>query len=365
MGQVMGAFMLWGYIFLKTPSKMFGGPPTSSGYVPIYSDNGFQFYVLSLVVYLALHLPYPSLSSDIYENMPYLLGSLNVFALTFCVLLYVRGKYAPQNPEKEDSYPLVYEFYRGMEVHPRMLGVDVKQWTNCRVGMMAWQILIVAFLIAGRDRNGGVFNVGHIVNVVLQTIYIGKFFWWETGYFNTLDITLDRAGYYICWGCLVWVPAFYTYSSYFLVAQPSLLSTQAAIGVAFLGLACVLMNYRVDYEKQLFRTTEGRCQLWGRDVVYMDVVDQSRTPAKKSKLLLSGCWGVVRHLNYVFEISAAFSWSLPNIGHGIWPFSYVIFLTCLLVHRTFRDEEKCAKKYGRYWPEYCRQVPYRMIPYIF
>jgi len=133
---------------------MFGGPPTSSGYVPIYSDNGFQFYVLSLVVYLALHLPYPSLSSDIYENMPYLLGSLNVFALTFCVLLYVRGKYAPQNPEKEDSYPLVYEFYRGMEVHPRMLGVDVKQWTNCRVGMMAWQILIVAFLIAGRDRNG-------------------------------------------------------------------------------------------------------------------------------------------------------------------------------------------------------------------
>ena len=82
---------------------------------------------------------------------------------------------------------------------------------------------------------GGVFNVGHIVNVVLQTIYIGKFFWWETGYFNTLDITLDRAGYYICWGCLVWVPAFYTYSSYFLVAQPSLLSTQAAIGVAFLG----------------------------------------------------------------------------------------------------------------------------------
>ncbi len=32
-----------------------------------------------------------------------------------------------------------------------------------------------------------------------------KFFYWETGYFNTIDITMDRAGYYLCWGCLVWV----------------------------------------------------------------------------------------------------------------------------------------------------------------
>lgn len=29
---------------------------------------------------------------------------------------------------------------------------------------------------------------------------------WETGYLSTIDIMHDRAGYYICWGCLVWVP---------------------------------------------------------------------------------------------------------------------------------------------------------------
>jgi len=38
-------------------------------------------------------------------------------------------------------------------------------------------------------------------------IYNFKFFLWETGYFNSMDIQHDRAGYYICWGCLVWVPA--------------------------------------------------------------------------------------------------------------------------------------------------------------
>ncbi len=30
-----------------------------------------------------------------------------------------------------------------------------------------------------------------------------KFFHWEMGYVNTMDIQHDRAGFYICWGCLV------------------------------------------------------------------------------------------------------------------------------------------------------------------
>jgi len=44
------------------------------------------------------------------------------------------------------------------------------------------------------------------------------------------------------------------------------------------------------------------------------------------------------------------------------PFFYVIFLTILLVHRAFRDDEKCSKKYGRHWEEYCKAVPYKIIP---
>lgn len=74
----------------------------------------------------------------------------------------------------------MYEFYRGMEVHPRLLGVDVKQWTNCRVGMMAWQILILAYLLAAaRLSDYQTVNSGHFINVLVQTIYIAKFFWWD------------------------------------------------------------------------------------------------------------------------------------------------------------------------------------------
>lgn len=135
----------------------------------------------------------------------------------------------------------MYEFYRGMEIHPRLFKVDVKQLTNCRIGMMLWQILILTFLLASWGRTGNL-NIGHLTNVLLQSIYIAKFFWWETGYFNTLDITLDRAGYYICWGCLVWVPGFYTYSSYYLVAYQSQLTPTAATTVFILGKLWLISN---------------------------------------------------------------------------------------------------------------------------
>jgi protein-S-isoprenylcysteine O-methyltransferase Ste14 len=87
---------------------------------------------------------------------------------------------------------------------------------------------------------------------------------------------------------------------------------------------------------------------------------------KESKLLLSGWWGVARKINYTFELLAAFSWSASaGYQYGIWPFVYFIFLLGLLVHRIFRDEDKCKVKYGDGWNKYCSIVKYRLIPYVF
>jgi 7-dehydrocholesterol reductase len=143
-----------------------------------------------------------------------------------------------------------------MELHPRILGVDIKQLTNCRVGMIMWQLLAVIYFVAGCNLKG--FSFGFFCNVMLQTIYIYKFFRWETGYFNTLDITLDRAGYYICWGCLVWIPSFYTFHSYFFVEHQPQESFAFSLFFLILGLMSIWYNYDVDRQKELFRTSEAK-----------------------------------------------------------------------------------------------------------
>ncbi len=73
----------------------------------------------------------------------------------------------------------------------------------------------------------------------------------------------------MCWGCLVAVQTLYTFSGYFLVAHPSRLSRSEAAGVLALGLAAILLNYAVDAQKEAFRTTGGKCHIWGRPAKFL------------------------------------------------------------------------------------------------
>jgi 7-dehydrocholesterol reductase len=125
------------------------------------------YYWASLVGFFTIQAMYPDLSGAIFSNMPEMLGTLNAVALTLCMLLLLKGKLQPQHPEdRHPSRPLLYEFYTGLELHPRILGMDVKQLTNCRIGMMSWQLLILAFYLAGVQRHG--FSAATLVNLLLQ-----------------------------------------------------------------------------------------------------------------------------------------------------------------------------------------------------
>ena len=157
--------------------------------------------------------------------------------------------------EGAKSAPLPYQFYAGIELHPRIGGVDVKQWTNCRFGMMGWAVLVVNFAIVSCQLHG--IKLAPIVTALLINIYLLKFFYWETGYFNTLDITLDRAGYYLCWGCLTWVQVFYTFPAYFLAGHAPTVSNSGAMAILFFGVLSILFNYMADYQKEKFKVFCG------------------------------------------------------------------------------------------------------------
>ncbi len=83
--------------------------------------------------------------------------------------------------------------------------------------------------------------------------YVFKFFVWETGYWSSMDITHDRAGFYICWGCLVWVPSVYTSPAMYLVRRAHHLPPVVAAAVLLAGLACIWVNYDSDRQRQEFR----------------------------------------------------------------------------------------------------------------
>ena len=65
-----------------------------------------------------------------------------------------------------------------------------------------------------------------------------------------MDIAHDRAGYYLCWGCLVWVPAIYTSPALFLVGHPVRWGPLGAAAIALAGAAAIYINYDSDRQRQ-------------------------------------------------------------------------------------------------------------------
>merc|ERR1719473_1006389 len=117
--------------------------------------------------------------------------------------------------------------------------------------MTFWMLSGLSFAYRSYTIHGKV-DYGLLLSAVSQYLYLFKFFWWEMGYMRSIDIIVDRAGFEIQWGCLVWVPAVYTLHSRFLVLHPSGLDLWQAGPLAAVGLAAVALNYWADKQRQDF-----------------------------------------------------------------------------------------------------------------
>ena len=169
-----------------------------------------------------------------------------------------------------------------------------------------------------------------------------------------------------CWGCLVWVPSIYTSHTLYLVNHSNNLGPTLAATIFTVGLLSIWINYQADYQRELVRSTNGRCKVWGSDPKLIRAqYTTTQGEVKESVLLVSGWWGVARHFHYVPELTAALCWSLPALFASPLPYFYFVMLLILLTHRSLRDDRRCQQKYKHFWDEYCKHVPYRILPWVF
>ena len=345
------------------PGRKWSGPVTPRGNIPVYKANGPPAFAITLALYLVGSLVlglFPA--SIIYDHFGELLGALNIFSLVFCLFLYAKGRLSPSSSDHGGSGKVIVDYFWGTELHPRVLGWDVKMFTNCRFALMGWPLILVSF-VAAQHAKYGYISDSMLVAAGLQFLYVAKFFWWETGYLRSLDMMHDRAGFYICWGCLVWVPCVYTASTLYLVHHPHFLGVPLAALIFTAGTVCITINYLADAQRQRVRDTAGKTTVWGKPPVLL--IGRYATASgeyKENLLLASGWWGLSRHFHYVPELLGALCWTVPVLFVNVLPYFYMIFLTVLLTDRAFRDDKRCAAKYGSDWEAYRRAVPYRIIP---
>ncbi|KAI9360037.1 ergosterol biosynthesis ERG4/ERG24 [Zopfochytrium polystomum] len=355
-------------MYVLVPAKIGYGQTTPAGYTLPYVVNGLRVWFITHVLYFALSLGaglFPA--SIIHDNWGGLLIAANSYGYFLTLFSYFKALLFPSHAaDRKFSGSIIYDIFMGVEFNPRLgKWFDFKLFHNGRPGIVAWTLINASFAAAQYERIGYITNSMILVNI-LHAIYVLDFFYNEDWYLRTIDICHDHFGFYLAWGDSVWLPYMYTLQSHYLVRNPVDLSPGYFSAVLGLGLLGYYIFRAVNHQKDVVRSSDGKCNIWGKPArVLRTEFVTSDGKVHRSLLLVSGFWGVSRHFNYVGDLTISLAMCMAcGVGHVL-PYFYVVYMTILLLHRIRRDDARCRGKYGKYWEEYSRLVPWKLLPYVY
>mmetsp|Transcript_7520 Transcript_7520/g.11896 ORF Transcript_7520/g.11896 Transcript_7520/m.11896 type:complete len:174 (+) Transcript_7520:246-767(+) len=173
-----------------------------------------------------------------------------------------------------------------------------------------------------------------------------------------MDITTDGFGFMLVFGDLAWVPFTYSLQARYLVTFKAGkdLPIPVVVWIVIVKAVGMAIFRGANGQKNKFRTNPN-----DPAVKHLKTLPTERG----TQLLISGWWGIARHVNYFGDWVMAWSWCLPCGFDHIIPYFYAIYFAGLLIHREMRDEHACKIKYGKDWDKYCKKVPYHIVPFIY
>lgn len=350
------------------PSKVSQGQTTPAGHLLAYKTNGLKAWGISHLAFLCGALRYNLFSpAIIHDNWGALLIATNVYGYLLAGFCYIKAHLAPSHAEdRKFSGSRLYDFYMGIEFNPRFGELwDFKLFHNGRPGIIGWTMINASMAFAQYHKHGYITNSMFLVNI-LQAVYVLDFFIHEDWYLRTIDIAHDHFGFMLAWGDSVWLPFMYTLQARYLVDNPVVLPEIQLWATFALGMAGYLVFRYANDQKDTLRKSGGDCTIWDKPAKFIRAKYTSADNEEHESLLLcSGFWGLSRHFNYLGDLMLSGAMCLAcGFNHAL-PYFYIVYMGILLLHRISRDHSRCLGKYGSAWDEYCRRVPYKLIPWVF
>jgi len=252
------------------------------------------------------------------------------------------------------------DLYLGRVDNPQWLGgrVDAKMFLYL-VGAVMLELNVLSFAAHHVLAHPGDPSRGVLLYAVMFSFFLAEYLTFEEVHLYTYDFFAERVGFKLGWGCLVFYPFFYCVGLWATAARPNPHTSPALLALA---VVCFfggwMLSRGANLQKYLFKTAPER-SLFG-------ILTPVAVSGGGKQLLCSGFWRLSRHINYLGEILMAVGLTLalgwPRLPL---PWLYPLYYVVLLLPRQHFDDQRCAAKYGALWIEYCRRVPYRIIPFIY
>jgi delta14-sterol reductase len=360
---------------------------------PLSFVPGFLWPLVVYAVVLGLHLVVPARRVDGYVKdgagvrLRYRLNGLRVLAVTLALWgLACRSGLLPWDlfylerwsmAAGACAFGLIFSFAIVLSA-PRVkssfladfyLGrLENPQWGNGRVDAKMYLYLVGAILL---ELNVLSFTAHHVLlyptdpspGVLLYaglfTFFVAEYLNFENVHLYTYDLFAERVGFKLGWGCLVFYPFFYAVGLWGVADRPNPHTpTPLLVVYALVFFAGWVLSRGANLQKYLFKTRP--------DAKLLGVIAPVALRAGDKQLLVSGFWGLSRHINYLGEILMATGLALA-LGYptALAPWLYPLYYLGLLLPRERDDDKRCAEKYGSLWREYCQRVPHRIVPWVY
>jgi len=282
-----------------------------------------------------------------------LLSATFIFSVVVSFGLYFAGtksRHKSSSLKPHVSGNFIEDWWLGVQLNPHFMGVDLK-FFFVRAGMMAW--LFINLSLFAKSYLAGSVNLSVILYQFFCAWYVIDYVVHEEFMTSTWDIIAERLGFMLVFGDLVFIPFTFTIQGWWLLRNEVELSLLAAVANFCIFIIGYLVFRGANKQKHMFKK-DPKAPIWGKPPKVVG-----------GKLLASGYWGIARHCNYLGDLLLALSFSLPCGFSSVIPYFYPTYLLILLIWRERRDEARCSQKYKEIWAEYCKLVPWRILPYVY
>ena len=316
-----------------------------------YKLNGLVLFIAITFFVAGGKLFFDLSLAPLHKYFWYLFFVANLFAFTWTAILYIVGKRVQGADTQVTLIKTLSDLWFGIELNPTWLGVDLKLFAY-QPSLIGLGLLNASFAYVQYETFGQV-SLQMWMFHVFWWMYLASHYYFEECTLSMWDIIAEKFGFMLVWGDLVLVPFFYSIIGWFLIDKISAIPLPSVIGICLLYILGLWLFRESNLQKHRFKKNPN-VNIWGQPAQSL-----------KGKLLISGWWGVGRKLNYTGEICLYLAIALTTGFHSIIPYLLPLWLCLLLIHRSWRDEQRCSAKYGELWDTYCAKAPFRMIPFLY
>jgi delta14-sterol reductase len=335
------AALFAGAIVLPGPVRE--GQPLADGTRKRYKLTGMTLFLATHVAVGAGTLLLGLSLAPLLAHFGALFAAATLVSLAAAAVLWLEAR-----AKGEGRGAFLPDFCLGAQLNPTWLGVDLKMFAY-QPSLIGFWLLVLAFAYAQVERHGHL-TLRMALFQVFWWVYLVTHYRREEFMLQTWDIIAEKFGLALLWGDLALVPFFYCIGGWYLVDNLAPLPAPAALGITLLYLLALWMFRGANDQKHRFKRDRSAV-IWGGPAEALD-----------GKLLVSGWWGIGRHLNYTGEVGVYLAVALTTGFGSIVPYLLPLWLAGLLAHRALRDERRCRAKYGALWAAYCARARFRMLP---